>query len=113
MTEATAIKANPKDSRAFLGRGVAYFSKNEYDLAIRDYTEALRLNTDAAKDDIYHQKAAEAYYHRGNQFHGKKDYGRAIKDYQEAIRLLPDYVGPNNNLAWLLATCPKSELRDA
>jgi tetratricopeptide (TPR) repeat protein len=107
-----ALRADPKNARAFLGRGAAYFTMEDYDRAIKGYTEALRLNPQSPKNDVYHQKAAEAYYQRGINSQGKKDYGLAIKDYQEAVRWLPDYVRPNNNLAWLLATCPKCEVRD-
>jgi len=41
-----------------------------------------------------------------------KEYGRAIADYSEVIRLEPKSGNAYNTLAWLWATCPKSEFRD-
>jgi len=40
------------------------------------------------------------------------DYRRAIQEFIRAIELDPGHVKPCNALAWLLATCPKSEYRD-
>jgi tetratricopeptide (TPR) repeat protein len=53
--------------------------KGNYDRAISDYTEAIRLKPNYAK----------AYYNRGNAYREKGDYDRAISDYNEAIRLNP------------------------
>jgi curved DNA-binding protein CbpA len=55
---------------------------------------------------------ASASLASGQDWLRKKDYTRALRDYEEAIRL-----DPNSNLAcyrcaWLLATCPDSEIRD-
>lgn len=40
-------------------------------------------------------------------------HGDALTDYAEALRLKPDDSGLLNNYAWLLATSPEDELRDA
>jgi len=52
----------------------------DYDSAIAEYTESIRLNPNDAS----------AYYNRGNAYLGKKDYDSAIADYTEAIKLDPD-----------------------
>ena len=36
----------------------------------------------------------------------------AIKVYREALQLRPDWLEAMNNLAWALATCPDSTVRD-
>jgi Flp pilus assembly protein TadD len=36
----------------------------------------------------------------------------AVEHYREAIRLKPDWPEPLNDLAWLLATCPKPSIRN-
>jgi tetratricopeptide (TPR) repeat protein len=66
--------------------GVHYFRGN-YDQAIADYTEAIRLNP----------QYATAYYNRGSAYRDKNDYDRAITDYTEAIRLNPQYAIAYNN----------------
>jgi len=83
-------------------RGCAALERKDYDTAIAEFTEAIRL--DPESDDAYHNRA-HAYADKG-------EYARAIADYREAIRLAPDDPSSYTSLAWLLATCPKSELRD-
>jgi Flp pilus assembly protein TadD len=42
--------------------------------------------------------------------HGKS--GEAIREYREALRLRPDWPAALRDLAWILATNPKDELRN-
>src|SRR5216117_727816 len=65
---------------AFNNRGNAYAGKRDYDRAIRDYSEALRLNP----------KYAAAFRNRGRALVHKGDYDRAIADYNEAARIDPE-----------------------
>lgn len=98
---------------AFLNRGNAYLNKQDYDRAIADYDQSLRLNpkyikalgnrglTYAHKKDYdraiadYNEvirlnpKIFAGFYNRANAYANKKDYGRAIADYSEVIRLNP------------------------
>ena len=69
-------------STVYNARGVAYKRKGDYDRAIADYDEAIRL------DPNY----ANAYSNRGNEYVRKGDYDRAIADCDEAIRLDPEGV---------------------
>jgi tetratricopeptide (TPR) repeat protein len=73
-----AIKSNPNDAEAYLGRGDAYYEKKDYDKAIADYTQGIRLDPDF-----------EAYRFRGDAYFNKGDYDKAIADYSEALRLAP------------------------
>jgi tetratricopeptide (TPR) repeat protein len=68
------------EAKAALDRGNAAIEKKEYDKAISDYTEAIRLKPDAA----------DAYYNRGIAYDDKNEHDKAISDYTEAIRLKPD-----------------------
>jgi tetratricopeptide (TPR) repeat protein len=65
----------------------------DYDHAIVDCTEAIRLDPNDA----------EAYKERGNAYFSKRDYDHAIADCTEAIRLgllSPDYDLPYVLRAW-------------
>jgi tetratricopeptide (TPR) repeat protein len=66
---------------AFKLRGNGYFAKQQYDLALRDYDQAIRLNpTDAI-----------SYWNRGKVFNVKGRYDRALQEYDQAIKLNPGF----------------------
>jgi tetratricopeptide (TPR) repeat protein len=68
-------------------RANAYANKGDYDRAIADYTEAIKLDP---KDSL-------AYLYRGNLYLIKGDYDRTIADYTQAIRLDPNISLAYNN----------------
>jgi tetratricopeptide (TPR) repeat protein len=86
---------------AFYSRGVALHDERDYDGAIADYTESLRLKPDFA----------HAFYNRGLAHQTKGDYDRAITDYTEAIRLDPTYFRAYKNRG--LAYRAKGDMSDA
>src|SRR6516225_4524028 len=65
-----------KLAEAFNNRGVGYRLKGDYNRAIADYDQAIKL-----------KPSAEGYFNRGNAQLGKGHYDRAIDDYNQAIRL--------------------------
>jgi tetratricopeptide (TPR) repeat protein len=67
---------------AFNSRGNVHLSHRDYDRAIDDYNEAIRL------DPTY----AIGFNNRGLAYQGKRQIDRAIEDYDEAIRLNPAYA---------------------
>jgi len=72
------VDVNPNPT-IFYNRGYAWTLKKDYDKAIKDHDEAIRLDP----------KYTSAFINRGNVWSQKKDYDKAIKDYDEAIRLDP------------------------
>jgi tetratricopeptide (TPR) repeat protein len=88
------------DMHYFAGESEAVHTKtpwqpnvdDEYDRAIADYNEAIRLD---AKD-------VTAYNARGTAWRAKGDLDRAIADYNEAIKLDPKYAHAyvNRGRAW-------------
>ena len=97
-------------------RANAYQNKRDWDRAIADYNEALRLEADSAlfrnnRGAAYQHKgdheralqdydaairldstSASAFNNRGRAYHFKENYAQAIRDYDEAIELDPDYA---------------------
>ncbi len=65
---------------AFTNRGLAYKRIGQWDKAIADYSEAIRLKPDDA----------QIFNNRGNVHYYKGQWDRAIEDYDEAVRLQPD-----------------------
>src|SRR5262245_4830193 len=64
---------------ALRSRGNAYLIKEDFDRAIADYDQVLRLD----------RSDAVAFHRRGMAFYRKRDYERAIADFDAAIRLDP------------------------
>ncbi|HBI45283.1 MAG TPA: hypothetical protein DDY78_20885 [Planctomycetales bacterium] len=86
----------------FNNRGNVLFDKWDYDKAVADYTEAVRLAP----------KFAVALSNRGAIWRVKKEYAQALADFDEALRINPKYPAPLNLRARILAACPKEQFRD-
>jgi len=75
------IRRDPKNSAAYLYRGIAYYSGGRYDEAIVDFDEALNLS-----------KSCEGYYDRALCYEKKGDLEKAMEDYNAALRIEPNFV---------------------
>ncbi|HEY7315773.1 MAG TPA: tetratricopeptide repeat protein [Gemmataceae bacterium] len=86
------IRQNERDAYAYAHRGSAWKEKGEYDIAIKDYNEAIRLQPE---ETVW-------FSNRGLVWHDKKEYDKAIIDFNEAIRLDPKNVWAFNDrgYAW-------------
>ncbi len=120
-----AIRLEPENAKAYVGRGWAYEGKGDYPKCIDDCTDAIRLDPKLAEaynyrgiayaDDGQPDKAivecreairlkpkyADAYYNRARAYHCKGEYDAAIADYTEAIRLGPGMA----HAYWGRGTC--------
>ena len=82
------IRVSPENSFYYGMRAMIRLQMSkEYDLALADYTQAIRLD----------KTSAHVYNNRGLIYVAKKDYERAIADYDLAIQLDPKYVLAHNN----------------
>jgi len=79
--------SNYPSSVAYNGRGLAFYEIKQYDAAVSDFIQALKLDPGFAT----------AYYNRGNAYDARKDYGKAIADYSKAIGYKPEYAKAYNN----------------
>ena len=68
-------------------RGVAYAVNQQYDRAIADFDQAIRLTP----------HYSHFYNNRGIAFTEKGQYDRAIQDFDQAIRLTPNFAVPFQN----------------
>ena len=66
----------------YFNKAYDYAENEQYQLAIDNYTSALKINSDFS----------EAYYKRGNAYEKLKNYTAAIADYTSAIKINPDYA---------------------
>ena len=78
---------DPTSAEAYVDRGNKFYNQGDYQAAISDYDEAIRLDPEYAR----------AYFNRGNAKDELGDVEGAISDYDEAIRLDPKYVGAYYN----------------
>ncbi|OAF01279.1 peptidase C14, caspase catalytic subunit p20 [Bradyrhizobium centrolobii] len=75
---AEAIRLQPSQAVYNL-RGSAYYDKDEYDIAIADFDDALKLGP----------PSGIIFHNRGNAWRGKGDYAMAIADYDMSIKADP------------------------
>ena len=68
------LRGNPNSVEALNDRGVSYAKKREYDRAIADYTEAIRLD----------RGSALSYSNRGSAYEEKGELDKALADFREA-----------------------------
>ena len=100
-------------SIAYNNRADAYVSEGQYDVAIQDYNQSIKLNPtyakpfnnrgvayekqgnyDRALDDLnaaikLDPNYADAFVNRAETYQKKGDYADAVKDFDEALRLKP------------------------
>src|SRR5262249_28100632 len=79
LATSRAAGPEPTDAAGFIERGHSWDAKGDYQRAIKDYTEALRLDP----------KNANAFARRGLARANTKDFVRAIEDFDEALKLDP------------------------
>ncbi|TMK10002.1 MAG: tetratricopeptide repeat protein, partial [Alphaproteobacteria bacterium] len=74
---------------AYNNRGNAYTAKGEYDRAVQDYDQSIKLDPNYAR----------AFNNRGVAYQKKGEYDRAIEDFDASIKLNPDYASAFANRA--------------
>ena len=98
-----ALRANPRLAAAHDDWGVDLAAQRQFVTAAEHFAEALKVDPRYA---VAHRNLALALIAADKP-------AEARAHLREAIRLQPGYVSALNDLAWLLATCPDGNLRDA
>ena len=112
---------------AYSNRGNAYAAKRDYDRAIQDFDQSIKLNPTYSKPfnnsgvaylkkgeyDLaieafdqairLNRNYGEALANRAGAYLKKNEYARAARDYDEAIRIEPDLQGVWNGRCWTRA----------
>jgi hypothetical protein len=83
--------AQNMEAMTTLDRGWAYFNNGDYDKAIADFDQAIRL----------YPNYVQAYINRGITYEKKGDYDRAIADYELVLQINPNHANAKSNLAQL------------
>ena len=79
-------------ARAYNNRGFYHHKKGEYELAIADLKEALRLYNE--QDELIpdsNPDFATVYLNLGSVYYADQDYDTAIENYDNVVRLCPNY----------------------
>ena len=75
------VKTNIKQPDIFLQRGLKEYNKKQYQVAIKDFDDVVRIDP----------QFADGYYWRGNAKRRLNLVKNAIVDYDQAIKLNPKY----------------------
>jgi len=96
------LKLEPNDPDGYLTRSEALTNLGQIEAAIADLDSVLRLTP----EDV------DVYCLRGKLREKEGEYRLALFDYNLALQRQPDDPLALNDLAWLLATAPDTQLRD-
>lgn len=97
-----AIKLDPKNAKAYYGRGCAHARVDDTIRALLDLTEAIKLDP----------KDTSAFVDRAIVRVIRGDWEQAVADFDEAIKIDPKHVNALTHRAMIRATCPEEKLRD-
>jgi len=98
-----ALRMKPDYIEARVNLGVALAQQGKIDQGIGQFQQALQLEPNSA----------EAHNDLGIALGMKGNFNEAVLHYRQAINLKPDWPLPLNGLAWILATYPDPNVRDA
>jgi tetratricopeptide (TPR) repeat protein len=131
-----SLQIKPEDPNALNGLGITLGQQGKLDEAIKCFTEALRIKPDftAIHANIGYTlflqgnleeaaahltealrldpNSAQAHYSLGQALVQVRKINEAITHFEEALRLEPDWVGPMNDLAWLLAASKETTIHN-
>lgn len=97
-----ALKIDPDYAKANNDLADILFARRQWQGAAEHYQQVLKQTPDSV----------HAHYQLGLAFQCLGKSTAAIAQFQKVLELDPDHVTAQNNLAWILATCPDASLRN-
>jgi len=99
---------------AHINLGTVFYQEGRVDEAITHYQMALQIIPNNALVHVNRTKALlqSLHFNLANALWKKGRVEEAIAQYQTALQIEPSDLEAQNDLAWLLATCPKASLRN-
>ncbi|MBI2480742.1 MAG: tetratricopeptide repeat protein [Planctomycetia bacterium] len=97
------LELNPADFGAHTSRGHTYYQLRKFTEALADYTSAIELD----------ETNAEAYANRGDAHQKLEQWKEAASDFRRAVEIDPALPRAYASAAWLMATCPDKQFRNA
>jgi tetratricopeptide (TPR) repeat protein len=97
-----ALAVEPDYTKAHHNLADIFFAQGRWDEAIEHYQQALKQMPDSV----------HARYQLGLALQSRGRFAGAVAQLQKVLELDPKHIPAQNNLAWLLATCPDGSLRD-
>jgi protein O-mannosyl-transferase len=97
-----ALAVEPDYTKAHYNLANIFFAQGQWDDAIEHYRQALKQMPDSV----------HAHYQLGLALQCQGQFPAAIAQFQKILELDPRHVAAQNDLAWLLATCPDAKLRN-
>ena len=97
-----ALEVEPDNAKVRYNLANILMAQGRWDEAIEHYQRALEQMPDST----------HAHYQLGLALQSRGRFAAAIAQFQKVLELDPRHVTAQNNLAWLLATCPDNSVRD-
>ena len=97
-----ALELSPGMAQAHLGLAGIFADRRQFDRAADHYRKALESHPDAAN----------THYNLGVVLNQQGETADAVGQWREALRLQPNDVDALDQLAWALATSPKTSIRN-
>ena len=108
-----ALELNP-DSKFYFNLAWVYAALGQPEKAIPHFEKALEVNPNdvQAHDLLRTAKTALTLNQRGIELVSNGQYGEAVQCFDQVLKIYPAHSEAKKYLAWLLATCPDSEVRN-
>ena len=130
------IELNPKFANAWFNRGEIHYENGDYSQAVRDYSQTIELNPDDAEahaaraharfrqgrhqgaiadftQSLQLKPSAVTTSDRGDVYAHLGQWQRAAQDYRQAVEIDANFGRAYMGAAWIMATCPDAQFRDA
>ena len=97
-----AIELKHDSAKTHFNLATLFVARGQLDEAIKHYQQALELMPDFTR----------ARYQFGLVLQTRGKFAEAVAQFEKILELDPKHIASQNNLAWLLATCPDNSVRN-